>query len=165
MYYHEIQTEEELEANIFNELLREIKDPAIDALKQKKYFRYNPMYITVAGIIILVVALFPLVTALGTSGFLASLTISVAILFLYIGIRMLLFSEIFYENFSNILPLQAKARGYEMYLKAVEWHTVKHDREKFKEFIPYFLLYNLKKDQFEDMIDFTLEYMQSNTKL
>ena len=39
-----------------------------------------------------------------------------------------------------------------------------NDKEKMKEFVPYFILFGLKKDYFDDMVSYALEIHQKHNK-
>jgi hypothetical protein len=159
IHYLDVVTEEEQNADVFGILSSKIKQPIIQKLKEKKMFRFNPQLIRNLSIFLMIMSVIPLLVSFPLAMFTNALII-ISLGLMLIAATFINSAPLFYENLNNILEIKARARGYQMYLKTVEWYTVEKDMDKFFEHVPYFLLFGQKKEHLEKIVEASLSKFQ-----
>lgn len=166
IHYLGQETEEEREAGVLKRFFDDIRLPIIKNLQRRKMFRFNPYRLKLYALGIFVIAGVLLVIGFGapTVSVLQAIILSLTFTLMFLSATIVVYANLLYENSSNLIEVQTRAKGYEMYLKTVEWYTVEQDQAKLEQFMPYFILFGLKQDRFEYMIHQVQEKLQGGTK-
>jgi len=156
------QTEEEIENNIAGKVMRRIKQPIFAKERTKGWFRYDPRSVLFAGI---AVTMFGLLALTGTTAFdryyfFRELLFGISASIFALGVLTTAFSYTFFQDADETVPLQAKAHGYRMYLQTVEWYRIEKDLNSFRQAMPYFILFGLKTEHFDTLIEYAQQELQ-----
>src|SRR5690606_29536363 len=112
-------------------------------LIQDNLIAFNPLVASIAISLIMVIILILCYVRI------IPLPSDLAFGFLVLGLSFALIPFIYSENLKKNISIKRKILGFKMFLKTTEYYTVKKDEKKFRELMPYFILFRIHMDHLD----------------